>query len=356
MHHNAMSRWLSPLLAFCLSFLIIASLAPMIGIDTERQIDFWALWLVSMVILALPLVYLEVALAKRSKTTALNALGQLTRDSDASAHWRLVGWLAVVFMPFLAGNMLFQASAQLQFAALQPSILFAIAALAALLLSLLPRLILLVVSALAVLVSLFLAQTSGAVPAWQVTELQFSEWGGATVMALVATGLGLGAYWQSSVQSVSDQSHVSTTVLPIWAAQVLAVIAFGFFAMQGQISAITVWIGSVSAAALLIQLARVQIQQRQMAVWIQWLVVIAAVAVWVLAPLSSVLGALLLIWGLLICLIYAVFAGWIMKISHLRKAMNFSQEGFYNLWRIAVRIVLPLAIIMALLALLGTLF
>ncbi len=40
----------------------------------------------------------------------------------------------------------------------------------------------------------------------------------------------------------------------------------------------------------------------------------------------------------MICLIYAIFAGWIMKISHLRKSMNFSNEAFYNIWRIAVRI------------------
>jgi hypothetical protein len=50
---------------------------------------------------------------------------------------------------------------------------------------------------------------------------------------------------------------------------------------------------------------------------------------------------LLMLWGLLICLIYSIFAGWIMKISHLRKSMNFSNELFYNLWRIAIRIVLP---------------
>ena len=47
------------------------------------------------------------------------------------------------------------------------------------------------------------------------------------------------------------------------------------------------------------------------------------------------------------------FAGWIMKISHLRKAMNFSNELFYNLWRIAVRLVLPLSIIVAMVAVIG---
>ena len=57
-----------------------------------------------------------------------------------------------------------------------------------------------------------------------------------------------------------------------------------------------------------------------------------------------------MLWGLVICLIYAVFVGWVMKISHLRKALNFSNEAIYNLWRIAVRIVLPLSIVLAIIA------
>jgi Na+-dependent transporters of the SNF family len=110
MQDNAMSKWLSPLMAFCLSFLIIATLAPITGIQIDRQLDFWMLWLATMLILALPVCYLEIALAKRSKTTALQALSSLTREADSSQRWRIVGWLAVVFIPFLAGAMLNHAS------------------------------------------------------------------------------------------------------------------------------------------------------------------------------------------------------------------------------------------------------
>lgn len=91
-----MSRWLSPLMAFCLSFVIMATLAPTMGIQIDRQIDFWLLWFGTMLLLALPVCYLEIALAKRSKTTALNALSSLTREADSSPKWRVVGWLAVV--------------------------------------------------------------------------------------------------------------------------------------------------------------------------------------------------------------------------------------------------------------------
>lgn len=59
-----------------------------------------------MLLLALPIGFLEIALAKRSQMTALQALSTLTRDADASPKWRLVGWFAVVFVPFFAGSMI----------------------------------------------------------------------------------------------------------------------------------------------------------------------------------------------------------------------------------------------------------
>ena len=78
--------------------------------------------------------------------------------------------------------------------------------------------------------------------------------------------------------------------------------------------------------------------------------------IWAIPHVSSMFNHVLVLWGLVICFIYAIFAGWIMKISHLRKAMNFSSEAIYNLWRIAVRIVLPLAIILALTSYVGQMF
>ncbi|MNP26072.1 hypothetical protein D3C76_1189100 [compost metagenome] len=86
---------------------------------------------------------------------------------------------------------------------------------------------------------------------------------------------------------------------------------------------------------------------------LQWVVIILAIAVWAVPELHGIFTLILMLWGLLICLIYAIFAGWIMKISHLRKSMNFSNELFYNLWRIAVRIVLPLSIVIAMIAVIG---
>jgi hypothetical protein len=193
-------------------------------------------------------------------------------------------------------------------------------------------------------------------PAWHVTPVEFGEWGSAAVLALVASGLGMGLYWQSSLSAVQQQDSASKMALPIWLAQLLAVAAFGFFAVQAQLPAYALVFGAVMAAALLLQMAREQLQQRQLAAAAQWGIPLAAVAVWAIPEISGVFNILLVLWGLAVCLIYALFAGWIMKISHLRKAMNFSNEAFYNIWRIAVRIALPIAIIAAIAAVLGKLF
>ena len=186
-----------------------------------------------------------------------------------------------------------------------------------------------------------------------MTPVEFSEWGSATVLALVASGLGMGLYWQSSLPMIKQRDVATKTALPIWIAQLFAVIAFGFFAANTEIPSFAFVVAVVSMAALLLNMAREQLLQRQLNIAIQWLVILVAVFVWAIPTISPIFNTLLMLWGLIICLIYAIFAGWVMKISHLRKSMNFSNELFYNLWRIAVRVVLPVSIILAIVAIIG---
>ncbi|MCH7336347.1 hypothetical protein [Acinetobacter sp. NIPH 2699] len=357
MQDTTLSRWLAPVMAFCLSFVMITTLAPTVGVQIDRQLDFWLLWLGTMFLLALPIAYLEIALAKRSQTTALQALSTLTRDADASPRWRIVGWLAVVFVPFFAGSVLSTVTGivKQQLVLDTPNqILFAIFAVVALGLSFIPRQFLIGLTTLGVIAAFVLANVLGTeLQAWHWTGVEFKEWGNATVLALVASGLGLGLYWQSSLSAVKNQTAATTAVLPIWVAQLVAVIAFGFFSVQVQLPALAWVFAAIMTAALLIQLTREQLAQRQLAPVIQWAVIVAAIAVWALPQVEQIFNTLLMLWGLAICLIYAVFAGWIMKISHLRKAMGFSNELFYNLWRIAVRVVLPLSILVAAIAVIG---
>lgn len=357
MQDTTLSRWFAPVMAFCLSFVMITTLAPTVGIQIDRQFDFWLLWLGTMILLALPIGYLEIALAKRSQTTALQALSSLTRDADASPRWRIVGWLAVIFVPFFAGSVLTAAThvvSQQLTLAVSGQMVFAALAIVALGLSFIPRQFLIALTTIGVIAAFILANVMGThLTAWHWTGIEFKEWGNATVLALVASGLGLGLYWQSSLVAVKKQEAATSIALPIWLAQLLAVIAFGFFSVQAQLPALAWVFAAIMSAALLIQFAKEQLAQRQLAIMIQWAILLAAIAVWAVPQVEQIFNSLLMLWGLLICLIYAVFAGWIMKISHLRKAMGFSNELFYNIWRIAIRIVLPLSIVVAIIAVIG---
>lgn len=349
-----MSRWLSPLMAFCLSFMLMVTLAPTVGIQIDRQLDFWLMWLISMLVLALPIGYLEIALVRRAKTSALNALMSLTRDADASPRWRIAGWLAVSFMPFLAGAILANADHVLHGNGLifsTESVLLLVAAVIAVGLSFIPRIWLTLVLVVGVVASLVLSHLFPLqLDAWHVTAVSFTEWGNATVLALVASGLGIGVYSQTSLVQLNQTERVSAVQFPIWIAQLFAVIAFGFFAVQTQIPALSIMFTAIFAAALLLQLAREQLQQRQVSIVLQWIILLLPLLIWAVTATLNLFNFVVMLWGLVICLIYALFVGWVMKISHLRKALNFSNEAIYNLWRIAVRIVLPLAIVLAIIA------
>ena len=359
MQDKSMSRWLSPLMAFCLSFMIIVGLAPSLGLQIDRQIDFWLLWLGTMLVLALPIVYLEIALAKRSKTSALNALSSLTRDADASQKWRIVGWVSVGFTAFLAGGVILNIAQIAGINAhipLAQNMIFLIGAVIAFALSFVPRLFLVLITAVAVIASIVLANVVGvSTQAWHMTPVEFKEWGNATILALVASGLGLGLYWQNNVMSTSQQEAASSRSLPIWIAQLIAVVAFGYFAISAQMPAYAILVAAIASAALLLNLAKEQLVQRNVALPIQYVLLLAPLFVWAVPKISSLLNPVLMLLGLAICLIYSIFVGWMMKISHLRKAMNFSHEVFYNIWRIAVRIVLPLSIVLAMISYIGQL-
>src|SRR5690606_33249663 len=103
----------------------------------------------------------------------------------------------------------------------------------------------------------------------------------------------------------------------------------------------------------ILQMAREQLQQRQLHPAIQWAIVVAVTLIWAIPNLTPIFSVALLVWGLLGCLFYALFSGWIMRICLLRKSMYFSSDAFYNIWRIAVRVVLPVGIILAIIAVLG---
>lgn len=357
MNSPIMLRLSSVLAGLTITLLLASWIVPFLQFSKAGQFDFWLVWLVCMIILALPFGLLEVALAKRTKASPLPALMVLTREADAKPAWRMVGWLAAAVMALVSGRLLYQ-SAAMAFGGMDNVPVEAMTYLPLLMillgvgLSFISRQLLIIGASIAVLIALLLSFMQVGIGSWQWTAFSLQEWAWAVSLALIASGLGFGIYWQLNAnQPVESTTQASSTVLPFWLAQVvgglLIAIVQGFHGTQA------LWlygVGLLLGGAFLISLLREQLQARGVNILVQWAFIIVGLLLW-LIPLQSVLTTMTVILALIVCLLYAVFSGWLMKISHLRKALNFSQEGIYNLWRIAVRVVIPVAVIVAIIGL-----
>lgn len=362
--------------------LLIAALLPLLGFawfsrPVAGQVDFWLLWLVAMTLVGLPLVFAEVALAQRSRLVPLVGLPKLTREADVPTVWRGFGWLTIVLLALVGGHLLASAGEVLQpilagqhaNGGMAMPVLLAILLLITMAASLAKRWMgwaALVLSTLA----LITARVHDPSTMWQMTSTSLAEWSLAVVLALVCVGAGTGLFWYSRAQQLqiaglSDHQasqalviSASRAVLPIWAVQL---VVGGLVAMSvaptttfARISyALAMLAGSgYLLATLTEQVALFTVQRRFHLLAMVGL----AVVMYVLALLPTTwLNQLLILISFISAIWLAVFAGWQMKISHLRKAMNFGSEATYNLWRIAVRIIVPLAILLAVIGWVGSL-
>ncbi|XID75446.1 hypothetical protein ACF3NA_02580 [Alkanindiges sp. WGS2144] len=354
MNSPSILRLSSILAGLALTLLLAGWIVPLIQFSNASQFDFWLVWLLCMVILALPFGLLEVALANRTRATPLPALMVLTREADAKPGWRLTGWLAAIVMALIGGKLLYQSAAMIfgsihHTPAEAMNYLPVLTMLAGLALSFLSRQLLIIIATIAVVVATGLSLLHVGLGNWQWTVFSLKEWGWAVSLALIATGLGMGVYWQLNASRPVE--HASATALPIWLAQIVGGLLLAL--AQGYHGNVALWLysaGLLAGGAFLLSLLREQLQARSLSMLLQWLLIAAGLLVW-LIPLPNLLTSITVILALLVCLLYAVFSGWMMKISHLRKSLNFRQEAVYNLWRVAVRIVIPLAVIVAIIGL-----
>jgi len=355
-----LNRFQGVLLAFLIMVLLAGRFESLVTTTAVHQIDFWAAWLVCMVLLTFPILLLESALAKRTQTLPIQALPVLTRDADASTKWRGVRWLAIGSMLLLAGAL------NSQFTIFTTEIAQKNAGSTAVL-SVLPFAIIILVVALstlgkwlpavgtAVLVALAVfgvLQPAATASSWQMTNFAFTEWSGAVALALAATGVGIGLYWQSALSGYSVKARYP--ILPIWIAQIVGglVVAFGLvnFNATSELNVALSGIALLSGAAVLLSFTRQQLVARGLPRIIVWVVLLASLAIWIL-PIKTSLLTLAMVSSIVVAAIYAIFSGWKMKSSHLRKALDFNNEALYNLWRVMVRLVVPLAVIVALIGL-----
>lgn len=370
-----MIRYASYFIAALLPLLLFRWFAP----SAIGEIDFWLLWLLAMTVVSLPVVYAEIALAYRSVDAPLAGMQKLTRESDASPVWRSFGWLAA-FLSIVIAALVISGASTGMLAALTaldsvpdiPS--FAVAAglmVIAVLLSLLGASPLPIGLGLMVL-GLVLGLANGMPQIdFAMTSVSLSEWSRAVALALVSVGAGTGLYWfgqhlvtrqaltaveagninakkPSSYQNKSDY-RATAIVLPIWILQVVV----GIFALVTSglslppIGQLLYWSGVLFIVSYLLHYSAQQLASK-FGLLISLVLTLALGLVLVVAIPSTWLVSVLVIISIIAVLFLAIFAGWKMKISHLRKSLNFSNEIFYNVWRIAIRLIVPLALFLAL--------
>ena len=367
-----MIRYASYFIAALLPLLLFRWFAP----ASIGEIDFWLLWLLAMVLVALPVVYAEIALAYRSVEGPLAGMQKLTREADVSPIWRSFGWLVALVSIVIAALVISGASTGILSALTElnsvpdvPS--FAVAAglmVIALLLSLLGITPLPIGLGLMV-IGLLLGFANGVPNAgFAMTDVSLTEWARAVALALVSVGAGTGLYWfgqnlvskqtvtaveannQHPKNRVATREYRATKlVLPIWVLQLLiGVVALFTSGMSlPPIGQLLYWGGVLFVASYLLHYSTQQLTHK-FGLLVSLIITFAVALLLVVAIPTAWLVSILVIISSIAVLLLSVFAGWQMKISHLRKSLNFSNEAVYNLWRVAIRLVVPLALLLAL--------
>ncbi|WP_372861133.1 hypothetical protein [Psychrobacter sp.] len=370
-----MIRYASYFIAALLPLLLFRWFAP----ASIGEIDFWLLWLLAMVLVSLPVVYAEIALAYRSVDAPLAGMQKLTREADASPIWRSFGWLAALVSILIAALVISGASTGILAALTElnsaPAIPdFAIAAglmVIAVLLSLLGVAPLPIGLGLMV-IGLLLGVANGLPNIdFAMTDISLNEWARAVALALVSVGAGTGLYWfgqnlvTKQVATAVDTDNINAQkparnratseyratklVLPIWILQlIVGVVALSISGMMlPPIGQLSYWIGVLFVASYLLHYSTQQLAYKFGLLVSLVLTFVLALLLVVIIPTVWLVGLLVIISSIAVLLL-SIFAGWQMKISHLRKSLNFGNEAFYNLWRIAIRLIVPLALLLAL--------
>lgn len=348
--------------ACALPLLFAQQLAP----NMARELDFWIIWLVAMSMVGLPVLFAEFALSARSRQNPWLGMQTLTREADASVGWRVFAGLSVLIAILIAANI--TARVATGFYAYMPELANGLSipsvgigaglAVVVLILSLLHAR-LLVVGLLLVLagsaISLFDGGLDSGVSVPVLTEVMLGEWGRAVLLALLSVGVGTGLYWFGGVamtmQAIHNKKSLSGMILPIWLTQLIfgALAILAGSAMVTPTSFIVASIGMLLIAGFLLSYAGSQLVDR-FGMMIGSVILLVLAVLFGLLPVG-VLYVLLAVLSLLAVLVLAIFAGFVMKISHLRKTFNFKSESRYNVWRVLVRIVVPVALLVALVGL-----
>lgn len=364
---------------------IAASEAAVSSILVAMTVMIWAgligvgmVWSeVPMLVLAVltaawPLALAERALAVRSQRSLIDGLQHLTRESDAARGWRFIAYSALlasllamvltatwasVFAAMAVQSLLHDESGWLSSSLLVPAIttfmvllgLLRYAGRANLTHWLLPMLLLAGLSAYGLNHPALLPIASSlALPGG-------AGWSAALLIGGLLGGAGLMLRWPSQ-QQAQPQFTLQVASVIFAAAMLVAVLLPGLAAIL---------LAAIAGLLMLLILARPWLgvlMARGLTRWPALFVLLVMVTglaelLWYGAGMIRLqqLSLILLLWMTLNALVLAIYAGWVMKMSHARKALNLPSELAYNLWRVGIRWVAPLTLLAGVAALVGLL-
>lgn len=327
----------------------------------------WLLAGIGLLLAAWPLLLAERALGLRARKQLLTGMQVLTREADAVRGWRVLAWsslgaslLGLTLMSLLAGLLATQAVQTLAVGRVElPAgvqlwpVLTVVALLTALLRPLGKAPVLAWALPVALLLGVLLLEAQrGAVTPLQTDILRLAALPPEAMLLVgaLALGGGLGVHWQLAAQ---EEPRLSPRALLLTLVVAVVVLA-GLHVAAGLLATLLSFVVTLLAMTALVQpalaVARARGLTPVMALALIFVpVVLLGEVIWFFGGLDALpeLGCALALWMTLNLLVLAIFAGWVMKISHVRKALQLPSEGIYNLWRVAVRWVAPITLLLA---------
>ena len=329
--------------------LITLTLTHSLGLTPQPvALSMMPVWLLFMLIAALPLAFVDAVIVRRSQQLPLEGLVPITREADAAIFWRLLAPLSILALLLLMGQASHHATHNAAWT--QPSLMLKEA---------LPYLVMFFAVGFAwvgtkrllpfvgVLVPVALVvNASTATHIWQLTLLTPEQWQLVASTALMSTVSTTGVYAWLLMQQVPVPVKASTRVVPLWLTQTLvglAALAVG--QTTGNIYLVMYMLCAIFALAVCAEAIGTQLQAKGWAKPIALGSVLLACAVTTTAAEYVGFDEAVKVVALLTILGFALLTGWIMKISHVRKALNFSSEAVYNVWRVAIRLLVPITVL-----------
>jgi len=327
----------------------------------------WLLLALGVILGAWPLALAERALAARANQPLITGMQVLTRQSDAAIRWRILAWsslaasvLLLVVVALYAGAFITQVlQTQGLLTDLHSASIWSASTVIIIFLGVLRRFSRAVIGlwllpTLALAVLLFWQMSRHTTIAMQ-TELSLLPAlpGGAMLLAgVLLGGAGTMIRWPVYVGVANKLTAKEAGVLLVLTAVFFVSLHHGSACMVATLlSAVLLFLALSSLAEPAISNAQTKVNSAGLAS-LAVIVPVVLLSQWVSLQageqaLHMALQTLLL-WMAFNALILSLYAGWIMKMSHARKALQLPSEALYNLWRIAVRWVVPVTLFVAL--------